>query len=388
MKPGAPFHILPFAAVSLLLLAAAGCGRDSVKVYKVDANDTAVTPPPAAAPAAMPATMPGDLPAPDNSGLPRLKYNLPAGWKEKALTQLRVASFEISGNGRTADVSVIPLSGMAGGDLANVNRWRGQVGLSPLPETDLQKLAEKIEVAGQAADLYDLAGTSPGSGDAERILAVIFHRDDTAWFFKATGDADLVEKNKPAFVFFLKTLQFGEPAAAPALDASQLPPSQPAIPGMNLPGTTAPSSSAVARPTWTVPAGWQEGELAQFLTARYVIKGDGAATATVNVSQLAGDGGGLLANVNRWRQQLGVAPVTEADLAKLATIDAADTKATLVEISGTDPRSGRPARLVGVVLPLGGQTWFYKLTGDAGVVAAQKEALIQFVQSAKYPAGQ
>ena len=48
----------------------------------------------------------------------------------------------------------------------------------------------------------------------------------------------------------------------------------------------------------------------------------------------------------------------------------------------------RLARLVGVVLPLGGQTWFYKLTGDAGVVAAQKAALIQFVQSAKYPAGQ
>ena len=387
MKPAAAFHILPFAAVSLLLLAAAGCGRDSVKVYKVDANDTAVTPPPAAAPAAMPATMPGDLPVPDNSGLPKLKFTLPVGWKEKTLTQLRVASFEISENGKAADVSVIPLSGMAGGDLANVNRWRGQVGLSPLPETDLQKLAEKIEVAGQAADLYDLAGTSPGSGDAERILAVIFHRDDTAWFFKATGDADLVEKNKPAFVSFLKTLQFGEPAAAPALDASQLPPSHPAISGMNLPGSV-PAADVVAKPTWTVPAGWQEGELAQFLIARYVIKGDGAATATVNVSQLAGDGGGLLANVNRWRQQLGVTPITEADLAKLATIDAAGAKATLVEISGTNPRFGRPARLVGVVLPLGGQTWFYKLTGDAGVVAAQKAALIQFVQSAKYPAGQ
>ena len=39
------------AAVLILVLFAAGCGRDSVKVYKVDASDTVVTPPPAAVPA-------------------------------------------------------------------------------------------------------------------------------------------------------------------------------------------------------------------------------------------------------------------------------------------------------------------------------------------------
>jgi len=41
---------------------------------------------------------------------------------------------------------------------------------------------------------------------------------------------------------------------------------------------------------------------------------------------------------------------------------------------------------VGVVLPLNGQTWFYKLMGDPDLVAAQKGAFIAFVQSAKYPA--
>ena len=41
----------------------------------------------------------------------------------------------------------------------------------------------------------------------------------------------------------------------------------------------------------------------------------------------------------------------------------------------------------GVVLPLNGQTWFYKLMGDAATVDRQKDALMKFVQSAKYPAG-
>ena len=389
MKPLAPSNVLPLAAAALIVFALAGCGRDSVKVYKVETNDTTMTLPPAAGSGAMPSMMPGGVPVPDNSGLPKLKYTLPDGWKEKALTQLRVASFEITADGKQADVSVIPLGGMAGGDFANVNRWRGQVGLSTITEEEVQKIAEKIEAAGQPADLYDIVGTSPGSGDESRIIATILHRDDTAWFFKMTGDGALVEKNKAAFIAFLKSVEFGAPSAPAQLDMSQqLPPSHPAIPGMDMSmGGNAPVTEATAgdKPTWTVPAGWQKGQLAQFLIAKYVIAGTGDAKAEVNVSSLSGDGGGLLANINRWRAQLGVAPVTEADIANLPTIDAAGGKATVVDISGTNPRTGTSAQLIGVVLPLGGQTWFYKLMGDAAVVAAQKDALMKFVQSAKYP---
>ena len=375
----------PATVGTILGIALAGCGRDSVKVYHVDASDTATpTPPPAVAPAAMPANMPDGLPVPDNSGQPSLKYTLPAGWVEKTPTQMRVASFGIAQDSKQADVSVIPLGGTAGNDLANVNRWRGQVGLAALPESDVANLAEKVTVGEAPADLYDLAGTAPGSGEAQRILGVILHREDTAWFFKMTGEAGLVEQQKSAFIAFLKSLQFGAPAAAGTMDMSQLPPSHPPMGGM---AAAAQSTGAGAsdKPTWTVPAGWQAGQLAQFLVARYTISGADGAQAAVNVSSLAGDGGGLLPNVNRWRGQLGLAPVTETDLANLPTVDASGGKATLIELSGTDGRTGKPAQLVGMVLPLSGQTWFYKLMGDAMVVAQQKAALVQFVQSAKYP---
>jgi hypothetical protein len=381
-----PANARPLAA-TLLAIVIAGCGRDDVKVYKVDAPDTAVTlPPAAAASAAMPGSMPDGLPAPDNSGLPKLKYTLPDGWKEKALTQLRVASFEVSGNSQTADVSVIPLGGMAGGDAANVNRWRGQVGQSPLDEDTLTKTAETVPIAGQLGALYDLAGTAPGSGDPERILGAILHSEDTVWYFKMMGDADLVEKQKANFTAFLKSVEFDKLAAPSTMDVSQLPPSHPAIPGLNAASTS--TTEAGDKPTWTVPASWQPGELAQFLVARFVITGSGDTSAAVNVSQLAGDGGGLAANVNRWRKQLGQAPLADADIASLPTIDAAGVKAVLADFTGTDARSGKPARLVGVVLPLSSQTWFYKLMGDADIVATQKEAFTQFVQSAKYPAAQ
>jgi hypothetical protein len=174
-----------------------------------------------------------------------------------------------------------------------------------------------------------------------------------------------------------------------------LPPSHPPIEGISLgtqnslfPNANQKVEGGLVddnKPTWTIPAGWQEGQLAQFLVAKFVIAGADGAQAAVNVSSLAGDGGGLLPNVNRWRAQLGLAPLADADLANLPTIDASGGKATLIEFSGTDARTGKPAALVGMVLPLGGQTWFYKLMGDADIVAQQKQALTQFVQSAKYP---
>jgi hypothetical protein len=389
MKSFASTRIWPFACV-LAALALAGCGRNDVKVYKVDANDTVTTPPPATAPAAMPTTMPDGLAAPDNSNLPKLKYTLPDGWKEKALTQMRVASFEVSDSGKTADVSVIPLGAMSGGDAANVNRWRGQVGLTPLEEDALTKLAEKVEVTGQPADLYDIAGTSPGSGDPERIIGTIFHSDTATWYFKISGDADLVEKQKANFAAFLKSVDFGKLAPPSTMDLSQLPPSHPALPGMD---STAPAAPADAtdKPTWTVPADWKEGQLAQFLVAKFVIQGSGNATAAVNVSQLAGDGGGQLANLNRWRGQLGLEPETNELASPRIGPPGADIPASgilTVDYSGTDSRTGKPTRLVGSIVPQNGQTWFYKLMGDPDIVAQQKDAFIQFVQSAKYPAAQ
>lgn len=384
MRRSAHIKLLPLAA-ALLVVAVTGCNRNRIQVYQVDSTNALATPlPPATAP--MPATMPDGLPAPDNSGLPRLKYTLPDGWKEKALTQMRVGSFDVSEDGKSVDVSVIPLGGMAGGDLANVNRWRGQVGQSPVDEAGLKKLAEPVPIAGETADLFDIGGTNPGSGEQERILGVILHRDDTAWFFKMSGDAALAEKEKPAFIAFLKSVEFEKssaPSTPAAMDMSQLPAGHPAVPGM-MPDT----SAAANQPAWTVPADWKTGEVSEFVLAKFDLQGAGGATAAVTVSQLDGDGGGLLPNLNRWRGQVGLPAITADDAAKLPTIDASGLQATLADFAGTDASTGKPTRLVGAVLPRNGQTWFYKLMGDPAVVAQQKDAFVKFIQSAKYPAAQ
>ena len=189
----------------ILLVSLAGCDRNEIKVYRV-AKEQATSQP---APAPMPENLPAGHPEVGPSSQAPLTWTLPAGWEQQTPGEMRIASFSIKGtDGKQADVSIVPLGGSAGGDVANVNRWRGQVGLSSLPEEELKKLAQAVEVDGQTAGLYDLSGKKPENGNPVRILAAIQHRDGTSWFFKMTGDDEIVSQQKPAFVSFLQSIRF------------------------------------------------------------------------------------------------------------------------------------------------------------------------------------
>jgi hypothetical protein len=355
----------------LIAIVLTGCGRDNVNVYRLSNDDSSSSSPPPNTTAAAPA--PND----NNAAQPQLHWTLPSGWTEVAPGAMSIATFKVSGqNGAEAEVSVVPLPGAAGGDMANVNRWRGQVGLPAAMADDLQKMGEAVQIGDQSATLYDVAG----SDNAKRILGVIQERSGTTWFFKMTGAAELVEQQKPEFTAFLKSLTFPT-----ATQTEALPPGHPSIGGTDQSAPMMSAESAPAnKPSWTVPAGWQEVPAAQFLLAEYSITGANGAKAEVNVAQLSGNGGGVLPNVNRWRGQIGLDPVDEIGLIKVTTkMAVAGGQATLVDMTGKD-MSGEAMRLVAAIVPMGGQTWFYKLMGDEKVVADQKDAFTKFVQTARY----
>jgi hypothetical protein len=380
-----------------LLLLISGCGRDDVKSYQVaKPKPTAAQPTPASLPPGHPEVgpaMPGGLPDPGVAMRPRVTWKTPEGWSETAPGTMRVGSFKIKGkDDKQADVSIIPLAGAAGGEVANVNRWRGQVGLEPASADEIRKLAQHVEVAAQPADLYELSGKNPGSGDPLGVLAAIARREGTAWFFKMTGDPGVIADQKPAFVEFLKAIKFeagevtGMPPGHPPMEGRSMPTGHPEVATIPiLPGTAAAIPPAEGKPTWQVPAGWAEVPGGQFLVAKFNLSGGGDAQAAVNVSVSAGDGGGLANNVNRWRKQLGLAELSGDEINQsVVTLDVAGGKATLVEMSGTDARTGQPAKVIGAMVPQAGQTWYYKLMGDAPAVEAQKEAFARFVQTVKY----
>ncbi|HEV2209130.1 MAG TPA: hypothetical protein VG167_10175 [Verrucomicrobiae bacterium] len=367
---------LPVSCVLLtLVLGLTGCGRNDIKVYRV-AKEQPATESMDQGNGAMP---PGHPDIGGAAARPGLKYAVPSGWEETAPGEMRVASFHVNGDGgKQADVGVFPFPGMAGGDLQNVNRWRGQVGLAPITEEEMTKAAEPVQVAGQKAELFDLGGQNAASGDKTRILGAILRQGDVSWFFKMNGDDALVAQQKPAFVQFLNSISFtaGSDAQMPA---GHPPADAPMFAGP----AAAAGSSDQPKPTWQVPAGWQETAAGPFLVAKYTIAGQGGSQAAVNVSL---GGGGVAMNVNRWRGQLGLSQLGDADLDKALTpVDTAGGKAMFVDMTGTDPRTGQQARLVGAIVPQGAQTWFYKLMGGEQVVSQQKDSFMKFVQNVQYP---
>jgi len=372
---------MPLAGFLALVLA--GCGRDDVQVYRVSKEESK----PAAAPQEMPsAGLPPGHPETADAAPPSIKYTLPASWQEAPPGQMRAASFRVTGkDGKQADVGVVPMAGLMGRDLENVNRWRASVGLGQVREEDLSKLAQPVLVAGQPGQLYEQAGENPGSGEKTRILVAVSRQNNVAWYFKMNGDDELVAQQKPAFIEFLKSVSFVAPTEQGTLPASHPPVGDGAMPLMS--AATAPQASGPTegKPSWQVPSGWQEAPAGQFLVAKYMVSGGGAGQAAVNISMSQGDGGGLAANVNRWRGQLGLPPLSGADLNQsVSAVDTQGGKASFVEMTGTDARTGQNSRLVGAIVPLGGRTWFYKLMGNAQTVEAQKEAFTAFVKTAKY----
>ncbi|HTV62974.1 MAG TPA: hypothetical protein VMH30_10455, partial [Verrucomicrobiae bacterium] len=192
--------ISPLILLLPLFPLTAGCHQDKVQVYQVASDENQPAQP--AAPATVSsnqsapsgeagipamanssAQMPPGVAASDVQNAPPVQWTVPAGWTEVPPSEMRVGSFKISGaDGKQADVSIVPLPGMAGGDSANVNRWRGQVNLPALPDDQLANLVEDVQAGGRPAELYDIAGQNATTGQASRILGVIQHRDGTAWF--------------------------------------------------------------------------------------------------------------------------------------------------------------------------------------------------------------
>jgi hypothetical protein len=147
--------------------------------------------------------MSGDVPTPPRpTGGDALKWKLPAGWGESFPGGMRFATFKVPGAGKI-DGSVVTLPGDAGGELSNVNRWRGQIGLPPTDAVGLAAARSAVKTAVGLANVYDF--TSDGSKKS-RLIAAILMVDGSAWFIKLTGDAEPVTAARPAFLELLGSL--------------------------------------------------------------------------------------------------------------------------------------------------------------------------------------
>ena len=146
-----------------------------------------------------------------STGPSQPSWKVPDSWNPGPPSQLRVASFLVHGTeGQTVDISITTFPGEVGGALLNINRWRRQIGLDPIPAQDVSNYSTELDIAENRFHLVDLHNDEKPQGKTHpqsSLIATLSHQGNS-WFFKISGDAPLVDKQRETFLEFLGTVKF------------------------------------------------------------------------------------------------------------------------------------------------------------------------------------
>jgi hypothetical protein len=126
---------------------------------------------------------------------PPFVYELPESWRVAG--QAKMSSLTLTAGDAQLTVT------SAGGSLeANVNRWRGQVGLGAASDEDIRKAVQARKIGGRDSQTAELVGAD------RTILVAIVPQDKEQLFIKLTGLNAAVAAQKAAFDRFLQSIKF------------------------------------------------------------------------------------------------------------------------------------------------------------------------------------
>ncbi|MFI4915491.1 MAG: hypothetical protein ACIAS6_03155 [Phycisphaerales bacterium JB060] len=132
----------------------------------------------------------------------------PAGWRRVDQERpMRLATYVIeSGDaGDAVEVAISRFPGDVGGMLANVNRWRGQVGLAPVASGELDGMMERFENPGFVGHTMRLEGP-----EGHMLVASIHEAaQDRTWFVRVTTDAAAADAVQDEVFAFARTFGAG-----------------------------------------------------------------------------------------------------------------------------------------------------------------------------------
>ncbi|MCC6796478.1 MAG: hypothetical protein IT366_15265 [Candidatus Hydrogenedentes bacterium] len=153
-------------------------------------------------------------------------------------------------------------------------------------------------------------------------------------------------------------------------------------------GMTASRPMTAAQPgfTWTTPEGWEELPAKQFRPVNLRPAAD--PKAECYVSKLDGAAGGLVENINRWRNQMGLEPIDEAAIATLPQKPLLGAEATYIDLDGTfggmsGDTENADYKMVGLILAHDTESVFVKFTGPKALVEQELPKFEQFCASLK-----
>jgi len=137
------------------------------------------------------------------------KWNVPPTWKEQPPGMMVKKTFSVANDkGQKAGIAISVFPGDVGGNFANVNRWRGQMGLPPASQDEFPKVTQSLDVIGGKALSVDLKGTDAKTGKPARLVAAIVPHGEETWFYKLLGNDAVVAREKESFLKFVQTVRY------------------------------------------------------------------------------------------------------------------------------------------------------------------------------------
>ena len=318
---------------------------------------------------------------PKEYGEAALIWKTPAGWiEDSAAPGPNAASFVIHGkDGGVGRVAAMPFGAeVTMVDVANM--FGRELGLGTLSEKALAERMEKKKLGDSEFEVATLEDPDEHSTDQQRTVTLaLLPGERETWLLAMIADAALAKEQKANFEQFLGSLTVFASKEAPAkiaLDNFLHPPVDTESP----PPFSAPPAPVIPKPEWKAPEGWEERPASGPRVATFAVKGEGEAELDVSVTRFPGSMGGPLANLNRWRRQLGLEAIAANQLSGHASkLEVGGRPAYLVNL-----KNGDRGMLAMMILNEEG-SWFVKASGDASLVESQQSNFEAFLDSIRFP---
>lgn len=251
------------------------------------------------------------------------QWELPPSWVQSSDAGQPLPAVSVEVDGIRLPLSVIQLATGSAPEaiLDHVNRWRQQMRLATISLDELATQTTAVPVAGGTAILVNLMGR--------------YVQDPSSHSLRR------------------------EPADRSSAD------------------------NADAWVRYTAPPDWNEEPPPPFSQLAFGV-GSGPRKVTITVSLLRGEGGGVLANFNRWRQQVGLPPITDQQLAESVesiTVDGVAGQYLEAAADGENPASEAIYGWIGLQQD---RSWFVRLRGNAQLAAEQRTAFRDFLKSIQF----
>jgi len=289
----------------------------------------------------------------------RIEWKTPADWiewpgEEQTTDPLPTyAGFTVEDADPALEMRVTYLAREAPGAAnvqANVNRWQRQLGMPGSSQEEVSQLAKKVMVDGREGYVVDLLG--PAGEGQKRILGAMVVEGERVWFFKVMGTAERVGKHKKEFEEFVSSLKLNGPRKETREELS-----------------------------WVTPKGWENGGEKPLRVLTF-FAGDKSDPAEVMVTRLRGaQFGDILENINRWRAQVGLGPVTKVEDQPSERIPLAGNSAAYFDFTGPGNEQRPNRRMLLVMSVNNNDVWFFKMIGPQQVIASEKTNFEEFLKS-------